>query len=172
MGKGLSRDEILPILSDANSRFDPPLSQKEIETCLDSILKTHQRNHPESKSEGKQDVHGHHFSLIQAKDIVSSPEDETDWIWEGILPSGGLSLVVAKPKVGKQPSTFNLAVAVTEERTFSVGKLNKAPVVIWHWKRRRGSSTEPCQNRGKRRTTLLSFWPCPNEAMQEVIAID
>ncbi len=32
IGKGLSRDEILPILLDANSRFKPPLSVKEIET--------------------------------------------------------------------------------------------------------------------------------------------
>jgi len=44
LGKGLSRDEILPILLNANSRFDPPLDVGEVETCLNSISKTHQRN--------------------------------------------------------------------------------------------------------------------------------
>lgn len=48
LGKNLSREEILPILLDANSRFKPPLPLKEIEACLDSILKTDKRNHPES----------------------------------------------------------------------------------------------------------------------------
>ena len=49
IGKGLSREEILPILLDANSRFKPPLPLKEIETVLSSMTKTHQRKHPQSE---------------------------------------------------------------------------------------------------------------------------
>lgn len=53
VGKGLSREEIIPILMDANSRFAPPLSTEEISTVLDSIFKTDMRNHPD-KSEPSQ----------------------------------------------------------------------------------------------------------------------
>jgi hypothetical protein len=48
IGKELAREEIIPILMDTNSRFKPPLPLKEIETILDSIIKTDKRNHPES----------------------------------------------------------------------------------------------------------------------------
>jgi hypothetical protein len=99
IGKGLSREEILPILMDANSKFKPPLPQREVEACLGSILKTHERNHSEEGAEEKCDS-GHHFNLIWARDIVSTQETQREWIWEGILPSSGLSLVAAKPKVG------------------------------------------------------------------------
>jgi len=43
LGKKLSRAEILPILLDANSRFDPPLFEDEVEGILDSMIKTDER---------------------------------------------------------------------------------------------------------------------------------
>jgi hypothetical protein len=51
IGKGLSREEIIPILLDANSRFKPPLEMKELEMILDSMMKTEKRNHPEGVQE-------------------------------------------------------------------------------------------------------------------------
>jgi hypothetical protein len=51
IGKGLSKEEILPILMDANSRFAPPLGKKEIEVILDSMTKTDSRNHPDRSEE-------------------------------------------------------------------------------------------------------------------------
>jgi len=51
IGKGLSKEEIIPILMDANSRFNPPLEMKEVEAILDSVIKTDRRNHPEGVQE-------------------------------------------------------------------------------------------------------------------------
>jgi hypothetical protein len=51
IGKGLSREEIIPILLDANSRFNPPLEMKEIERILDSVIKTDSRKHPDRSEE-------------------------------------------------------------------------------------------------------------------------
>jgi hypothetical protein len=51
IGKGLSMEEILPILMDANSRFTPPLETEEVEVILDSVIKTNRRNHPEGVQE-------------------------------------------------------------------------------------------------------------------------
>ena len=43
-----------------------------------------------NETTGNQVNNKHHFSLIQAKDILSIEEPETDWLWEGILPMGGI----------------------------------------------------------------------------------
>jgi putative DNA primase/helicase len=43
LGKKLSKVEILPILLEANSRFDPPLDEVEVESILDSMIKTDER---------------------------------------------------------------------------------------------------------------------------------
>jgi len=51
IGKGLSREEILPILMDANSRFDPPLETRVVENSLGSMMKTDFRNHPQPSKE-------------------------------------------------------------------------------------------------------------------------
>jgi hypothetical protein len=51
VGKGLSGEEIIPILMDANSNFKPPLEVKEVEGCLDSVIKTDSRNHPDRSEE-------------------------------------------------------------------------------------------------------------------------
>jgi hypothetical protein len=51
IGRGLSREETIPILMDVNSRFAPPLETKEIETILESMIKTDSRNHPDRSEE-------------------------------------------------------------------------------------------------------------------------
>jgi hypothetical protein len=53
VSKRLSRNEIFAILKEANSQFKPPLPIKEVETILDSIIKTDQRNHPEAIAKEK-----------------------------------------------------------------------------------------------------------------------
>lgn len=169
LGRGLSRDEILPILLDANSRFKPPLPLKEIERVLDSMIGTHRRNHPENKTERQHDGSGHHFSLIPAANLVSMAEDETDWIWEGVLPSGGLSLVVAKPKVGKTTLAFNLAVALSRGDDFLGKRTRQATVVYLALEEKRGELQRSLSKLGVTDEPLyFHFGPAPVEAMKEV----
>lgn len=60
----------------------------------------------------------HQFNLVSAKDLLQEPEERTQWIWEGILPEGGMSLLVAKPKVGKSTLALNLAISVSRGQDF------------------------------------------------------
>ncbi len=71
----------------------------------------------------------HNFTLVSAAQLISEPCQETSWIWEGILPQGGSSLVVAKPKVGKTTLGINLAIAVARGDQFLGRPTVKAPVV-------------------------------------------
>jgi DNA-binding transcriptional regulator GbsR (MarR family) len=177
VGKGLLRDEILPILLDANSRFNPPLPQKEIKICLDSVIKTHQRNHPIEA--GKKNIlesdrvsNRHNFSLIHVKDLLSTEEPETDWLWDGILPFGGLSLVIAKPKVGKTTFAFNLAVAVSRGDHLLGRKTQKGPVVYLALEEKRREVQKKLSQIGITDEPLIfHFGPAPFEAMQEVIPL-
>ena len=57
-------------------------------------------------------------SLWLMQGSTHSEEPETEWLWEGILPAGGLSLLVAKPKVGKTTLAFRLGFAVTSGKDF------------------------------------------------------
>lgn len=171
VGKGLSRNEILPILLNANSHFKPPLSQKEVETCLDSILKTHQRNHPDEGAEEKPGS-GHHFTLIRASDIISTQEPERDWVWEGILPSGGLSLIVAKPKIGKTTLALQLAVAVSRGETFLGRKTRRAAVIFLALEEHRDEVQKSLKKLGVTEESdeplFLHFGTAPANAMQEI----
>lgn len=51
-------------------------------------------------------------------ELLEAPDVETPWLVEGLLPCGGSSLWVAKPKVGKSTCVQNLGHAVTCRRSF------------------------------------------------------
>jgi hypothetical protein len=48
---------------------------------------------------GEPPIKKHSFTLVSGAQLVSEPCPATSWIWEGILPQGGSSLVVAKPRL-------------------------------------------------------------------------
>lgn len=58
------------------------------------------------------------LKLVSLKDLLAEPEEETDWIVDGMLPKGGLSVIVAKPKVGKSTIARQLALCVARGEEF------------------------------------------------------
>ena len=44
-------------------------------------------------------------SLVTVGELLAEPEESERWLVEGIVPSGGLTLVSAAPKVGKSTAT-------------------------------------------------------------------
>jgi hypothetical protein len=106
LGKGLSKDEILPILLDANSRFKPPLPFKEIETVLDSVIKTHQRNHPHSSSNDDKQPPGVSYRLTTLSDVFEYPEPT--FIIDQIIVEGTVSVLGAYTGVGKSVTSLSI----------------------------------------------------------------
>jgi hypothetical protein len=69
---------------------------------------------------------GFHFEPIGT--LLAAPEEPARWLVEGLLPSGGLSILVAKPKVGKSTLARGLALAVSRGKDFLGRKTTKGPV--------------------------------------------
>jgi hypothetical protein len=113
--------------------------------------------------------HEHHFNLIWAKDIVNTKEPEKEWIWDGILPAGGLSLVAAKPKVGKTTLALQLAVAVSRGTMFLGRKTRQATVIYLALEEHRDEVQKILSQLGVAEEPLyIHFGPAPAKAMEEI----
>jgi hypothetical protein len=52
------------------------------------------------------------------KDVMEEPDEDISWIIDELLPSGGFSIIVAKPKVGKSTLVRQMALAVSKGDSF------------------------------------------------------
>ena len=69
------------------------------------------------------------LKLQRLGDLLAEPEEETEWLVEGMLPTGGLSLLVAKPKVGKSTLARTLALAIARGERFLERETAQGPVI-------------------------------------------
>ena len=123
VGLKLSRDEAMAILLDFNSKCDPPLPEHEVKDMYENRLKEDQKNHPERYKHTEEppvDEDKDDYKLLDRKELKTMLENQTEprWLWDGILPQNGLSLLLAKPKVGKSVFAFNLALRVSRGEPF------------------------------------------------------
>ena len=58
------------------------------------------------------------IKLVKLGELLSRPIVPVDWLWEGKLVAGSVSLIVAKPKVGKSTLARCLALAVARGDPF------------------------------------------------------
>src|SRR5262249_17802624 len=80
------RDMAVTLVLDAARNCQPPFPET---IALEKIDRAYRKYEPQRERE-KMAVRGQ-FSLVQAKDLIVSEEPDTEWLWEGILPAGGLS---------------------------------------------------------------------------------
>jgi hypothetical protein len=106
LGKGLSRQEVLPILLDANSRFKPPLFRDEVERTLDSIIKTHFRGPPKKIEDKERDPRRIHYQLTTLDDVFEYPEPT--YLIEPILIEGTVSVLGAFTGTGKSITALSI----------------------------------------------------------------
>jgi DNA-binding HxlR family transcriptional regulator len=69
------------------------------------------------------------FALTTLGDLLAEPEEAVAWLVEGLLPSGGVSLLAAKPKVGKSTTARCLALCVARGAPFLGRATVQGPVV-------------------------------------------
>lgn len=91
-----------------NQKNNPPLDIKELRSVWESIEKKHVSKNPTTKE----------YKFTSLSDLLEEPEEEINWIVDGLLPSGGFSIVVAKPKVGKSTLVRQLALSIAHGENF------------------------------------------------------
>lgn len=124
--QGMTQEAIeAALLAENERRCDPPLSESEVL----NIAKSVGRYEPAPNCEPDDRSRKHNFTLVKASSVVSEPTNEATWVWEGILPEGGMSLLAAKPKVGKTTLAIALSVAIARGEDFLDKKTTKTPVV-------------------------------------------
>ena len=110
--------------------------------------------------------------MIDAKDLIALDEPETEWLWEGILPAGGLSLLVAKPKVGKTTLAFNLALAVAKGKDFLGRKTKQSAVVYLALEEKKSEIRKKLKSLADTPEGIrFHFGSAPEKAIQEVRAL-
>lgn len=69
------------------------------------------------------------LALTPLHDLLGEPPESIPWLVRDMLPAGGLSLLVAKPKVGKPTTARNLALDVARGEPFLARDTAAGPVV-------------------------------------------
>jgi hypothetical protein len=69
------------------------------------------------------------ISLRLVRDLLNEPEEAIQWVVDGLLPTAGLSLIAAKPKVGKSTLARQLAVSVARGEPFLGRATVQGPVI-------------------------------------------
>lgn len=137
--RNLSRDVCLAALRDENERrCVPPLEDEEIQRIVESIYTNYAAGPSEHEIPADEEFEADPAAtvvplgkarLIHADDLDKMPDREVRWVVDDLIPAHGLSLLVAKPKVGKSTLARALAVAVAAGRPFLDRDVAQGPVV-------------------------------------------
>ena len=155
---GMSAQEIEAALQVANTaRCRPPLPQAEVRAIAGSIARYAPAD-PVTTSGGT--------SSISAADLLDMPEEEIEWLVDGILPKGGICLLSAKAKAGKSVLARNVALAVSRGGDFLGRKCHGGTVLWLALEERREDVIRDFRDMGLRRDDRIQFHfgAAPSEA--------
>lgn len=136
--RNMSREAAEAALREENAaRCEPPLPDEEVERIVDSIYSNYAAGPDEvvipADEEFKADPNakppGVPFTFRKAGELAQEPDEEVEWVVDGLLPARGSSIFTAKPKVGKSTLARALAVAVAAGRPWLDRDVTQGPVI-------------------------------------------
>lgn len=77
----------------------------------------------------KEELQKDKITLTKLNDLFLEPEENTTWLVDGLLPSSGFSIIVAKPKVGKSTTVKNLGLNVARKEPFLGRNVSQGAVI-------------------------------------------
>jgi len=80
--------------------------------------------------------------------LLSEPEEATPWLVDGLLPAGGISILAARPKVGKSTLARDLTVRVARGEPFLGRSTAKGAVFILDLEGKRGETASGMRQLG------------------------
>ena len=88
------------------------------------------------------------IKLTKLSDLFQEPEETTAWLVDGLLPSGGFSVMVAKPKVGKSTNARTLALHIASGKSFLGRDVNQGVVIYLALEEKRSEVKKHFQDMG------------------------
>lgn len=129
--KGFGDPAILAAAKAENTtKCEPPLDPTEIEKIVAHAIAQPDRQEFMANSNGEADHHQQSggLPLTRLGDLLAEPEEAVAWLVDNRLPSGGLSIMAAKPKVGKSTLARCLALAVVQGEPWLGCATHQGPV--------------------------------------------
>jgi hypothetical protein len=135
--RGMSEGAILAALSVENeARCDPPLDEGEVAKIARSVGRykpdggiLDSRPDPMNRESRIEKPAG--FRLTRLSDLLAEPDEVTPSLVDGLLPYGGVSLLAARPKVGKTTLARYLARCVARGEPFLGRATVQGPVLLF-----------------------------------------
>lgn len=144
--KGMTRDEAMTFLFDADNRWRKYVGRRDRERRLQSILR-----YAEKSLGSLQDGTGTRINSLRAEARASVREESTlqyaegprpfgefvkhqfhvDWVIEGLIHRQGLAIVAAPPGIGKTQFSLNLALSIASGKPFLNWKVTKPRRVLF-----------------------------------------
>jgi hypothetical protein len=161
------------ILEENRYHCDPPYEEPELLEKLYDLMgrqgKTPPPPSPEATTPATFSQQG--YSFVQIGELLARPDIPVEYVLDGVLVAGTLSLMVAKPKVGKGTWARNLSIAVARGEPF-LGRATKKGLVLY-------LALEECENDVRRDFKAMGakgdeeLWihaaPTPSAAVAELL---
>lgn len=130
-------------------------------------LETHLAEHKVTEAPAKPG-----FALTTLADLLNEPPEEIAYVLADTLPRGGLSLLVAKPKVGKSTLARNLALRIARGDPHFLMRMvmTHGPVVYLALEEKRGEVRRHFERMGatEELPILVHIGSAPEEALEEL----
>jgi hypothetical protein len=124
-GRDVGRDIAATILYSWADRCRPPLDHTEVDAILTSVWRYQPgvsfspNGHGEPAGPANQSNRARPgFALTPLAALLAEPPEAVAWVVDGLLIAGGVSILGAKPKVGKSTLARNVALAVARGAPF------------------------------------------------------
>ncbi len=111
------------------------------------------------------------FALTKLTDLLAEPPEAIDWVVDGLLIAGGISMVAAKPKAGKSTLARNAALCVARGAPFLGRATAPGPVIYLALEEKRAKVAEHFAGMGATTEPIVvHVGAAPEEALDALTA--
>lgn len=107
-------------LEKRNESLEIKLTEVEMEDIINNSIKRYKARYPDKNEDS--------ITFLKSSDIVSKP---IDWLWEGKIAKGKVTMIAGDPGLGKSQTTIYLAGVVSNGGTFPCGNTCKQGGVLF-----------------------------------------
>ncbi len=138
--KELDYGNVLQLCLAWNTYNKPPLADKEVDTTVESIYKTHRRNHPDCNITGAKNKNSilapiesdpariEFWTPVPITELKDSPP--IDWLWDGYIARGRITELVGIWKSGKTTLVAHLLKEMAHGGEMAGKNVSRAKVLI------------------------------------------